>query len=103
MAKQLKYSESILAVKGQKQDDTHCCLCGSTQYVQRHEIFYGRAYRQKSKKYGLWVNVCQACHDKIHFGKDHSIDRKLKQGAQECFEELYGHTLFMTEFDKNYL
>ena len=85
------------------QDDTDCYVCGSTQYVQRHEVFYGRAYRDKSKKYGTWVNLCMKCHDKVHFGKDHSLDIELKKKAQRLFEEVYGHDRFMQEFDKNRL
>lgn len=85
------------------QDDTECYVCGSNQYVTRHEIFYGRAYRDKSKRFGCWCNLCMSCHDKVHFGKDHSLDLKLKQEAQKKFEKYYNHEQFMEEFDKNRL
>lgn len=85
------------------QDDTECYVCGSNQYIQRHEIFYGRAYRTKSKHYGCWVNLCSACHDKVHFGKDRSLDLKLKQEGQKMFEEIFCHKIFMEVFDKNRL
>ena len=84
------------------QNDIYCYVCGSTQYVTRHEIFFG-PYRQKSKEYGCWCNVCMKCHDKIHFGKDHSLDIKLKQKAQKRFEEIYSHEKFIEVFDKNRL
>ena len=99
MAKQVKYEPSLF----DNQDDTSCYVCGSNIYVQRHECFYGRAYRNKSKKYGCWCNLCMACHDKVHFGKDHSLDFKLKQDAQRLFEKKYSHEFFMNEFDKNRL
>ena len=99
MAKQVKYHPSLFY----EQDDTSCYVCGSNQYVQRHEIFFGRAYRNKSKEYGCWVNLCSACHDKVHFGKDHSLDERLKKEAQKRFEEIYSHQNFMMEFDKNRL
>ncbi len=85
------------------QDDTRCYICGGNQYIQRHEIFFGRAYRSKSIKYGVWVNLCMSCHDKVHFGKDHSLDIRLKKEGQKRFEEVFSHEKFMEEFDKNRL
>ena len=85
------------------QNDTQCFLCGSRQYINRHEIFFGSAYRKKSQRYGLWVNVCMSCHDKIHFGKDHSLDEHLKKQGQKRFEEFFSREKFMEEFGKNRL
>ena len=85
------------------QDDTECYICGSGIYVTRHEVFFGRAYRSKSKQFGCWVNLCSACHDKVHFGKDHSLDIRLKKEGQKRFEEVFSHEKFMAEFDKNRL
>ena len=99
MASKVKYAPSLF----NGQDDTECYLCGSNTYVQRHECFFGRAYRNKSKKYGCWCNVCMKCHDKIHFGKDKFLDIKLKQEAQKRFEEIYSHEKFIEIFDKNRL
>lgn len=95
----MKYTKSLF----ENQDDTTCYVCGSNQYIQRHECFYGRAYRDKSKQYGLWVNLCMKCHDQVHFGKDHSLDLELKREAQRRFEQKHGHTKFMQIFDKNRL
>ena len=96
--KQVKYSPSLFS----GQDDKYCFVCGSTQYVQRHEIFFG-AYRNKSKEYGLWLNLCSSCHDKTHFAKDHSLDIKLKQLGQAKFEETHTREEFMSLFGKNRL
>lgn len=85
------------------QEDIECYVCKSNQYIQRHEVFYGRAYRDKSKQYGTWVNLCSACHNRVHFGKDHSLDIRLKKEAQKLFEEVHSHEKFMTVFDKNRL
>ena len=85
------------------QNDIYCYVCGSTLYVTRHEIFFGRAYREKSKQYGLWLNLCMSCHDKVHFGKSHALDEKLKKEGQKRFEEIFNHEKFMEEFDKNRL
>ena len=96
---QVKYAPSLF----DGQDDTKCYVCEGNQYVQRHEIFFGRAYRNKSKQFGLWVNLCMKCHDIVHFGKDHSLDIQLKQEGQRKFENKFSHQKFMDEFDKNRL
>jgi len=100
MGKQLKYHPSLFY----GQDDTQCYLCGSGIDIQRHEIFFGRAYRDKSKQYGLWVNLCSKCHYTLH-NKDHSIDLKLKQEGQKRFEEVHNgnRNKFMHLFGKNRL
>ena len=104
----VKYHPSLFI----DQDDTTCYAkdlkekskhCSKSGIINRHEIFYGRSYRDKSKKYGLWVCLCYECHEKVHFGKDHSLDIKLKQEGQKRFEEVHSHELFMYEFDKNRL
>ena len=42
-----------------------CFICDSMGDLVRHEI-YGASNRQKSKAYGLWVNLCPQCHAKVH-------------------------------------
>ena len=104
----MKYAKSLF----DNQDDYKCFAsdlkerhkdCGKSGVINRHEIFYGRAYRDKSIKYGLWVNLCYACHEKVHCGKDHSLDEKLKQLGQTKFEETHTREEFMSLFGKNRL
>ena len=97
--KKVKYHPSLFY----GQDDVCCYECGSGYDISRHEIFYGRAYRDKSKQYGLWINLCYKCHNEVHNGKDHSLDIRLKQEGQKRFEEIFSHEKFMAEFDKNRL
>lgn len=85
--KQAKYSESIL------DNNEWCFNCGSTQYIQRHEVFFGRN-RQNSKKYGCWVHLCSKCHDIVHFGKDKTLKENLQKICREKFIELYGEEKF---------
>lgn len=99
------YAPSIL------QDDLDCCWrclrngCGDK--LDRHEVF-GGAYREKSKRLGLWVVLC---HDRCHiFGPDavhNSAEtaRALKKFAQMRAMEEYGWSVddFIREFGKNYL
>lgn len=97
------YAASIM------QDDERCYLCG--QYggdrMDRHEVF-GGAFRDKSKRLGLWVLLH---HDPCHvYGKhavhqDAEVNRRLKAEAQQAAMEYYHWTVadFIREFGKNYL
>lgn len=43
-----------------------CMLCTRQDLpLVRHEIFHG-PYREKSKRFGAWMEICTDCHDKIH-------------------------------------
>ena len=37
----------------------------------------------------------------VHFNKE--LDLRLKRECQAAFEKIYGHSLFMKEFGRNYL
>ena len=83
-------------------NDGSCYICHKTTYLQRHEIFHG-ANRQKSKAYGLWVNVCYPCHAAIH-NTDGRLNRTLKREAQKLAMRHYGwyRKGFIERFGKNY-
>ena len=80
-------------------------MCGKTNDLHTHEVFYGSANRSKSIKWKLQVRLCGEHHDLsskgVHFNK--VLDTQLKKFAQTKFEELYGHEKFMEVFKKNYL
>lgn len=87
-----------------------CWLCGrngSEDPLDTHHIF-GGAYRSKSEKYGLTV---QLCHEKCHiFGKyaahaNAETMRWLKEYGQREAMRRFGWTVeeFRREFGKNYL
>ena len=81
-----------------------CQLClKSTADLQRHEVFHG-ANRQKSKEYGLWVDVCYACHYRIHNG-DGKLDRFLKEDSQDKAMKHYGWSAddWRKRFGKSYV
>ena len=72
--------------------------------MDRHEVFFG-PNRQKSKRLGLWVNLC---HEDCHLWGVHDskqIDNMLKAEGQRCAMKEYGWTTeqFIAEFGKNYL
>lgn len=87
-----------------QKDMSRCYVCGTTQGLHTHEVFYGSANRKKSIQYGCYVRLCGRHHnlsnDGVHFNKQ--LDTSLKRVAQECFEGLHGHDKFMEVFKKNY-
>jgi hypothetical protein len=76
-----------------------CFECGRFSDTARHEIFHG-PYRAKSKRYGLWVNVCPRCHDFLH----RNGDQALKEKAQAEAQRAYGWSVqeFRIVFGKNF-
>ena len=91
------YSESIVP----KRFSSGCCLCGKGGDLARHEVFPG-PYRQKSKRFGLWVQLCPACHTRVHGNRADA--EALKQSAQRAAMYWYGWNTeeFIKEFGKNY-
>ena len=90
-------------------DEIRCKLCGrngTADPLNRHEVF-GGAYRDKSKRLGLWVHLCHfSCHqgrDGVHGNAEKG--NKLKAEAQRCAMRKYGWTVedFRFEFGRNYL
>ena len=91
------YAPSILGAHN------FCYLCYKGGDLARHEIFHG-AFRNRSKKYGLWVNLCPACHDRLHFSGG-KTDLLMKEHAQRQAMEVYKWTTeeWRLKFGKNYL
>ena len=80
----------------------------SNYYSERHEVFFGRAYRQKSIRDGLIVFLTPQLHRGdygVHgkYGKDFNL--YLKQIGQRAWQEYYNKTTedFIARYGKNYL
>ena len=84
--------------------DDKCFLCDKGGDLIRHEVFYGIQNRDRSKELGVWINLCPACHNKIHNG-DKDIERELKAIAQERTMEYYGWSTkeFRQHFGKSWI
>ena len=82
-----------------------CFVCGTTQGLHKHHIFYGRANRKLSEKWGCWCWLCGRHHnlssEGVHFNKP--LDLHLKKESQQRFEFLHSHEEFMEIFGKNYI
>lgn len=72
-------------------DDMDHCYFTGTAPVERHHI-WGGANRKNSEKYGFVIPLRPDLHPNgAQAGKNAAeIDMKLKQMAQEYFEEHYG-------------
>lgn len=95
------YKESMLTGWEEK-----CFLTGQTNCdLVRHEIFFGVANRELSKKYGMWVYLIPELHNigkyAVHNNRD--LDLALKRTAQEKFEEKYSREEFMEIFGRSWL
>ena len=77
-----------------------CYVCGRASEAT-HEIFYGTANSQLSKKYKLQVTLCRVHHLEAHKGLQ--LCDNLHREFQERFEREHGHDEFMSVFRKNYL
>ena len=64
-------------------------------YLHRHEVFFGKAYRQKSIEDGLIVFLTQEMHEGtngVHGKNGDKFNRYLKQIAEKAYREYYGKT-----------
>lgn len=81
-------------------------MCGSSRWIEKHHIFNG-AYRKKSEKYGLVIDLCHYYHNEppngVHFNSDKM--KKLKRYGQLKAMSENGWTVeeFIHQFGKNYL
>lgn len=84
-------------------DMEHCMVCGRPNPEVHHVLFASN--RKWSEKYHLVVGLCAEHHRgsdlSPHFNRE--FDLKLKQYAQEKFQEEYPELSFREIFGKNYL
>ncbi len=84
----------------------YCYVCGTTENIHTHHVFYGSSNRKNSEKYGMVVDLCGWHHNLsnagVHFDKE--LDLMLKRKYQKMWEEKYGNREdFIKIFGKNYL
>lgn len=81
-----------------------CFVCSSERNLEVHHVFFGRANRKLSDKYGLTVPLCSHCHrgqNGVHEG-NYQLDLYIKRYAQLEFEKHFSYEEFMKVFGKNY-
>lgn len=87
-----------------------CWLCGrngSADPLDHHHIF-GGAYRKKSEKYGLVVQLCHHdCHifgeDAVHANRETMLELKAWGQRKAMRENGWSVEDFRREFGKNYI
>lgn len=87
------------------QTEKECWVCKCKDNLHEHHVLPGTANRAKSEMWGLKVWLCAYHHDMSSEGvhENAELRYKLIRYAQETFELLYGHELWMRTFHKNYL
>ncbi len=63
--------------------------------TERHEVFFGRAYRQKSIDDGLVVFLTKEQHNGtygVHGREGDKLNRKLKKIAEKTYRDYYNKT-----------
>ena len=87
------------------QTEKECFVCHTTQNLHEHHVFEGTANRKQSERTGMKIWLCGYHHNLsdagIHFNKD--LDLKVKQMAQEVFEQDHSRDEFRQIFGKSYL
>ena len=85
--------------------DATCWLCGGPAEC-RHHVYPG-ATRRACEQNGLWVYLCNRCHNmsgrSVHMDRD--IDSALRRACQAAFErgDPERHDLFMSLVGRSYL
>lgn len=78
------------------------------KYCERHEVFFSRAYRNKSIKDGLIVFLTEEDHrgtNGVHGKNGDKLNRYLKKIAQKAWMDYYKKTKeeFINRYGQNYL
>ena len=112
-----KTNSEIIIKKGTDEIVTDFCIMPKStkystkrtkKYCERHEVYYGKAYRNKSIKDGLIVFVEEKTHtgtDGVHGKNGDKLNRYLKKVAQRAWMNYYNKTKedFIARYGKNYL
>ena len=110
--------EVLKEIKKQKKElETDFCIMPKStkystvrtkKYCERHEVFFGKSYRNKSIKDGLIVFLAEKDHtgtDGVHGKNGDKLNRFLKRTAEKAWISYYGKTKeeFRKRYGKNYL
>lgn len=87
---------------------TKYSIVRTKKYNERHEVFFGRVYRNKSIKDGLVVFLTEEDHrgiNGVHGKNGNQLNRYLKRTAQKAWISYYQKTKeeFIEKYGQNYL
>lgn len=110
--------EVLKEIKKQKKElETDFCIMPKSskystkrtkKYLERHEVFFSKAYRNKSIKDGLIVFLTEEDHrgtSGVHGKNGDKLNRFLKKTAEKAWINYYKKTKeeFRKRYGKNYL
>lgn len=99
----LKVSDKKRKVSNKKKQEEFCIMPQSVlystkrtdKYCERHEVYFSKAYRQKSIDDGLIVFLTRESHrgtNGVHGKNGNKLNRQLKKLAQKAWMEYYRKT-----------
>lgn len=95
------YASSVLHT-----EPGRCFICRCAGDVARHEV-YGASNRATSKRLGLWVHLCPACHALAHGSgvMARAVREQLRIDTQQIAMTRYGWTAddFRAVIGRSYL
>ena len=84
-----KYSTSIIPQPQQ----TQCYFCGKQYGLCRHHCLHGRGIKPLAEQDGLWIWICDSCHnmtnESVHLDPERKKDKYLQHLAQETLVKVY--------------
>lgn len=70
---------------------TQCFFCGKQYDLCRHHCLHGRGIKPLAEQDGLWIWICNSCHnmssESVHLDPERKKDKKLQVLAQQAFIE----------------
>lgn len=87
------------------QNEKKCLVCGTTENLHLHHIFFGNANRKISDKNGFTCWLCGIHHNLSNQGVHFNIklDAEIKEMCQIEFEKTHTREEFMALIGKNYI
>ena len=84
-----KFTPSIIP----QSTETQCYFCGKKFGLCRHHCLHGRGIRKLAEEDGLWIWICDSCHnmtnESVHLDPEHKKDKFLQHLAQETLIKQY--------------
>jgi hypothetical protein len=94
-----------MKIKSIMSTDKRCFVCGSTQNIHLHHVFFGTGLRKISDDNGFTCYLCGHHHNQSKIGvhNNRELDLILKRRCQKIYETYHTREEFMQLIGRNYL
>ena len=96
-----KYTPSIIP----QPQPTQCFFCGKQYGLCRHHCLHGRGIKQLAEADGLWIWICDSCHnmsnDSVHLDPERKKDKALQKLAQDTLISVYQKRLYPADMARD--